>query len=166
MAMAAAAATLTSCQADMDAPALVEPKATMEANTTISEFKTAFADQTVKCPMKDEATQTPYIIHGRVVSSDATGNIYKSIVIQDETAAIALSVNQGSTYTDYRIGQDVVLNATGLYIGYYNGLQQIGWLDEYNGAPSLTFMAWDFFLAHSELNGFPNPDVKYVAQGI
>ncbi len=164
MAMAAAAATLTSCQADMDAPALVEPKATMEANTTISEFKTAFADQTVKCPMKDEATQTPYIIHGRVVSSDATGNIYKSIVIQDETAAIALSVNQGSTYTDYRIGQDVVLNATGLYIGYYNGLQQIGWLDEYNGAPSLTFMAWDFFLAHSELNGFPNPDVKYVAQ--
>lgn len=155
---------MTSCQADMDAPALVEPKATMEANTTISEFKTAFADQTVKCPMKDEATQTPYIIHGRVVSSDATGNIYKSIVIQDETAAIALSVNQGSTYTDYRIGQDVVLNATGLYIGYYNGLQQIGWLDEYNGAPSLTFMAWDFFLAHSELNGFPNPDVKYVAQ--
>lgn len=155
---------MTSCQADMDAPALVEPKATMEANTTISEFKTAFADQTVLCPMKDAETQTPYIIHGRVVSSDATGNIYKSIVIQDETAAIALSVNQGSTYTDYRIGQDVVINATGLYIGYYNGLQQLGWLDEYNGAPSLTFMPWNLFLAHSEINGFPNPDVKYVTK--
>lgn len=163
MAMAAAV-SVSSCQADMDAPALVEPKATMEANTTISEFKTAFADQTVLCPMKDEATQTPYIIHGRVISSDATGNIYKSIVIQDETAAIALSVNQGSTYTDYRIGQDVVVNATGLYIGYYNGLQQLGWYDLYNGAPSLTFMPWDIFLAHSELNGFPNNDVKYVAQ--
>lgn len=155
---------ITSCQADMDTPALVEPKATMEANTTISEFKTAFADQTVLCPMKDEETQTPYIIHGRVVSSDATGNIYKAIVIQDETAAITLSVNQGSTYTDYRIGQDVVVNATGLYIGYYNGLQQLGWYDLYNGAPSLTFMPWDIFLAHSELNGFPDPDVKYVAQ--
>lgn len=163
MAMAAAV-SVSSCQADMDAPALVEPKATMEANTTISEFKTAFADKTVLCPMKDEATQTPYIIHGRVVSSDATGNIYKSIVIQDETAAIALSVNQGSTYTDYRIGQDVVVNATGLYIGYYNGLQQLGWYDLYEGAPSLTFMPWDIFLAHSELNGFPNNDVKYVAQ--
>lgn len=155
---------ITSCQADMDTPALVEPKATMEANTTISEFKTAFADQTVLCPMKDEETNTPYIIHGRVVSSDATGNIYKAIVIQDETAAITLSVNQGSTYTDYRIGQDVVVNATGLYIGYYNGLQQLGWYDLYNGAPSLTFMPWDIFLAHSELNGFPDPDVKYVAQ--
>ena len=163
MAMAGAV-SVSSCQADMDAPALVEPKATMEANTTISEFKTAFADKTVLCPMKDEATQTPYIIHGRVISSDATGNIYKSIVIQDETAAIALSVNQGSTYTDYRIGQDVVVNATGLYIGYYNGLQQLGWYDLYEGAPSLTFMPWDIFLAHSELNGFPNNDVKYVAQ--
>lgn len=154
--------SMTSCQADMDAPELVEPKATMEANTTISDFKTAFADQTVLCPMKDEATQTPYIIKGRVISSDATGNIYKSIVIQDETAALALSINQGSTYTDYRLGQEVVLNATGLYIGYYNGLQQIGWLDEYNGSPSLTFMSWSMFQAHSELNGFPNQDVKYV----
>lgn len=164
MAMTASAAMMTSCQADMDAPALVEPKATMEANTTISDFKTAFADQTVLCPMKDAETQTPYIIHGRVISSDATGNIYKSIVIQDETAALALSVNQGSTYTDYRIGQEIVLNATGLYIGYYNGLQQIGWLDEYNGEPSLTFMAWNYFLAHSEKNGFPNDDVVYVGQ--
>lgn len=162
--MTASAAMMTSCQADMDAPALVEPKATMEANTTISDFKTAFADQTVLCPMKDAETQTPYIIHGRVISSDATGNIYKSIVIQDETAALALSVNQGSTYTDYRIGQEIVLNATGLYIGYYNGLQQIGWLDEYNGEPSLTFMAWNYFLAHSEKNGFPNDDVVYVGQ--
>ncbi len=164
MAMAAAAASLTSCQADMDTPALVEPVATMEANTTLSEFKTAFADQTVLCPMKDEETQTPYIIKGRVISSDATGNIYKSIVIQDETAALAISINQGSTYTDYRIGQEVVINATGLYIGYYNGLQQIGWFDLYNGESSLTFLSWDMFLAHSEKNGFPNPDVKYVAQ--
>lgn len=160
----AAAAGLASCQADMDTPALQEPVATMKANTTISDFKTEFADKTVKCPMKDEESQTPYIIHGRVVSSDASGNIYKSIVIQDETAAIALSVNQGSTYTDYRIGQEVVLNVTGLYIGYYNGLQQVGWFDLYNGEPSLTFMAWDLFLAHSEKNGFPNPDVQYVDQ--
>lgn len=156
---------LSACQADMDAPAFVAPVATMEANTTILDLKSQFANQSVLCPMKDEATQTPYIIHGRVVSSDATGNIYKSIVLQDETAAIALSVNQGSTYTYYPIGQEVVLNVTGLYIGYYNGLQQIGWLGEpYNGETQLGFMAWDLFLGHSEKNGFPNPDVKYVAQ--
>lgn len=164
LAVAASAAALTSCQADMDAPALVAPKATMVPNTTILELKNTFADKTLQCPMKDEESKTPYIIHGRVVSSDATGNIYKSIVIQDETAAIALSVNQGSTYTDYRLGQEVVLNVTGLYVGYYNGLQQIGWLGEYKGAKSLTFMSWSYFLEHSELNGFPDDDVKYVDQ--
>lgn len=164
LAATALAGALSSCQADMDAPALVEPKATMVPNTTILELKNTFADQTLQCPMKDESSKTPYIIHGRVISSDATGNIYKSIVIQDETAAIALSVNQGSTYTDYRLGQEVVLNVTGLYVGYYNGLQQIGWLGEYKGAKSLTFMSWSYFLEHSELNGFPNDDVKYVDQ--
>lgn len=165
MAITAAMAAMTSCQADMEVPALEEPKATMVPNTTLADFKTAFADQTVLCPMKDAATETPYIIHGRVISSDATGNIYKSIVIQDETAALAISVNQGSTYAQYRIGQEVVINATGIYIGYYNGLQQLGWYDLYDGAPSLTFMPWDIFRGHSEMNGFPNPNVQYIAQG-
>ena len=161
---AAALFGLAACQADMDAPALKEPVASMTPNTTLAEFKTAFADQTVLCPMKDEATNTPYIIHGRVISSDATGNIYKSIVIQDETAALAISVNQGSTYTDYRLGQEIVVNATGIYIGYYNGLQQLGWYDTYEGAPSLTFLPWSIFQGHTELNGFPNQDFKYVSQ--
>lgn len=155
---------LASCQADMDAPELVAPVATMTANTTIADLKTTFDGQIVQCPMKDEDTQTPYIIHGRVISSDATGNIYKALVIQDETAAISLSINQGSTYNEYRLGQEVVLNVTGLYVGEYNGLQQIGWLGDYNGEPQVTFMAWSEFLSHSELNGFPNNNVQYVNQ--
>lgn len=161
----AAVAGLTSCQADMDAPELVAPVATMQANTTILELKTAFENKTELVGWKDADTETPYIIHGRVISSDATGNIYKSLVIQDETAALTFSVNQGSTYTDYPIGQEVVVNVTGLYMGYYRGLQQIGWLSTpYDDTPQLGFMAWDLFLGHSEKNGFPNPDVKYVTQ--
>lgn len=162
--MTASVAMVTSCQADMDAPELVAPVATMTPNTTIADLKTTFANQIVECPMKDEDTQTPYIIHGRVISSDATGNIYKSLVIQDETAAIALSINQGSTYNEYRLGQEVMLNVTGLYVGEYNGLQQIGWLGDYNGEPQVTFMAWSEFLSHSELNGFPNNNVEFVSQ--
>lgn len=158
-----AAVALTSCQADMEEPAYTVPVATMHANTTISDLKTEFAGKSVLCPMKDEANQTPYIIKGKVISSDASGNIYKSLVIQDETAAIALSINYGSMYVEYRIGQEVVLNVTGLYIGYYRGLQQIGWLGTpYDGETQLGFMAWDLFRAHSEMNGAPNQDVEYV----
>lgn len=156
---------LASCQADMDVPELEVPVATMQANTTIFELKQKFSGQTVLCPMKDEATQTPYIIKGRVISSDATGNIYKSIVIQDETSAMPISVNQGQTYTFYRLGQEVVLNVTGLYIGYYNGLMQLGTLGEpYKGEEQLTFMPWSLFQGHVEKNGLPTDEVKYVAQ--
>lgn len=161
--MAVAMVALSGCQAEMNEPALTAPVAKNKANTTILDFKKAFLNQSVLCPMKDADSKTPYIIHGRVISSDASGNIYKSIVIQDETAAIPLSVNQGSTYVDYRIGQEVVIDCTGLWIGYYNGLQQLGWLGEpYNGETQLGFMAWDLFLGHSEKNGFPVPETKNV----
>lgn len=166
--LAACLATLvlTSCQGDMKDPSLEAPKATKVANTTIADLKTAFAGKTILCPMKDEASKTPFIIHGRVVSSDASGNIYKAIVIQDETAAITISVNQSSTYAEYRLGQEIVMDVTGLYIGYYNGLQQIGWLGSpYNGEAQLTFMSWDMFKGHSEMNDFPNPNVQSIEEG-
>lgn len=157
-----ASAAFTGCQADMDAPEMETPVATMAANTTIADFKTAFANEDAKVvPLKDDGN--PYIIHGRVVSSDASGNIYKSLVIQDETAALAISLNQSSTYVEYRIGQDVVMNVTGLYMGKYRGLQQLGWLGTpYDGTPQLGFMAYDLFLGHSEKNGLPDQEIRYV----
>lgn len=155
-----------SCQNNYDAPGLEIPETGLRANTTISELKQAFGDElAVKLPYKDEATKTPYLIHGRVVSSDANGNIYKSIVIQDETAAMAFSVNQSSMYTDYRLGQDVVVDVTGLWMGQYNNLVQIGELGEYNGEPQITFMAYAKFNEHVYKSGLPDYDVKYVRYG-
>ena len=96
-------------------------------------------------------------IKGRVVSSDETGNIYKSLVIQDETAALAISINQSTLYTTYRLGQEIVIKATGMYIGKYNGLQQLGYPEWYaqGNAWEATFMALELFQEHAELNGFP-----------
>lgn len=157
-----AAAGMASCQADMDEPGLEVPVATMTPNTTLSELKTLFGDQTAMiCPEKED--NTPYIVHGRVISSDASGNIYKSLVIQDDTAALAISLNQSSTYVDYRIGQEIVMNVTGLWIGQYRGLIQLGTLgSSYDGVPQLNFMPYDEFLEHSEKNGLPDPTTKYV----
>lgn len=157
---------LASCQDDYDAPDLIVPQATLEPTATIAELKAAFGDElAVKLPLKDQDAGIPYIIRGRVISSDASGNIYKSIVIQDETSAIALSVNQGSMYLDYRLGQEVVINATDMWFGMYNNYIQFGMLGEYNGAPQITFMAYDLFKAHTQLNGLPNQDFKYVKYG-
>lgn len=176
MAAMAAAIMLGGCQNDVDAPDMVIPAATMQANTTISELKSDPAIWTevdgqdsnngaMLCPYKDESTKTPYIIKGRVISSDASGNVYKSLYIQDETGAITFSINQSDMNSAYHIGQEIVVNVTGLYIGKYAGLKQIGWMSYYNSTPQVGFMAYELFKDHSELNGLPNTGMTYVNYG-
>ncbi|MDE7462483.1 MAG: hypothetical protein K2M88_04905 [Muribaculaceae bacterium] len=163
---AAISGALTGCQDSFDEPALEVPQATLIPNTTLAEFKAEFGDEVaVLTPYKDGETETPYILKGRVISSDASGNIYKSLVIQDETGALAFSINQSSMYVDYRLGQEVVINATDLWMGQYNSLLQMGWLGQYNGTPQITFMAYDIFNNHTEKNGLPNQDFKTINFG-
>lgn len=162
---AAAMGTMTSCQNHFDEPELTVPVATMEANTTIAELKTIFQGElALECPVKDEETGEHYIVKGRVISSDATGNIYQTLVIQDETAALPFTIRRASLYDEYHIGQEIVVDLTGLWVGRYNNLFQIGWLGEpYQGSPQLTFMDYDIFASHTQLNGLPNLNVKYIA---
>lgn len=160
------AGALGGCQADMDTPALETPVATLEANTSILDLKTAYEGKSEVVGFKPGTDAEHIVIKGRVVSSDASGNIYKSLVIQDETAALAFSLNQSSMYVDYRLGQEVLVDMTGLNIGYYRGLQQVGAPGEpYNGTPQLGFMSYDYWLRHSQMNGLPDPACDYVRVG-
>ncbi|MCM1004877.1 MAG: DUF5689 domain-containing protein [Prevotella sp.] len=157
-------ASLTSCQNDFDLPPIDEPVASLEANTTIAELKARYwqdAANYYETVIKQD--EKDVIIKGRVISSDATGNIYKSLVIQDETGALAFSINQTGMSNNYRVGQEVVVNVTDLGIGKYAALQQIGGYGEYNGTPQVSFMDYTLFQNHTELNGFPNPECKYVS---
>ena len=124
----AATAGLTGCKDDFDTPPVNVPVATMQPNSTIAQVKADLWDDAtnyaVLVPQKADGSD--YIVHGRVISSDASGNIYKSLVIQDETGALPFSVNQNSMYNTYRIGQEIVVNLTGAYIGKYAGYEQIG----------------------------------------
>lgn len=153
---------LMSCQDDVDAPAISDPVATWTPNMTIEEFKTLYWDDATNYidTVRLNDAGEHIIIAGRVISSDASGNIYKSLVIQDETAALALSINANSLYTDLRVGQEVVIDVTDMYVGKYNGLQQLGFPEWYaaGNAWEATFMPKEFFLAHSQLNGLPQPD--------
>lgn len=158
---------LASCQSDMDAPGLQDPKASLTPNTTILELKNLFSatDKVNEIGTKENGEH--YIIHGRVVSSDASGNIYKQLCIQDESASLLFSINQRSMYVDNRMGQDVVVDMTGLQMGYYRGQLQVGYPDGslYDGMPQMGRMAWSFWLQHAERNGLPNNDFKKVRIG-
>lgn len=158
------AAALTGCQNHFDDPGLITPVAEMVPNTTIAEFKDAFENQPNQlCPYKDEATKTPWIIKGRVISSDATGNIYQSLYIQDETSAMTFAVRRAGLYDYYHLGQEIVVNLTDLWVGQYNYLMQIGWLGESStGVEQMSRVDFTVFQQHVELNGVPVTEVEYI----
>lgn len=159
------AVSFAGCQNDFDDPVITAPTATMKANTTIAEVKKTFMnDNAVQVPAKENGEH--YIIHGRVISSDASGNIYKALVIQDETAALTFSINRASLYNYWHVGQELVIDLTNLWIGKYNNLLQIGMLgDPYDGVDQLTFIDFDIFYSHVEMNGFPKTEVDLVEYG-
>ncbi len=66
-------------------------------------------------------------IAGIVIADDRTGNFYKSIVIDDGNAAIALSIDVSSgLYTDYPVGRKIYVKCKGLALGTYGGTPQLG----------------------------------------
>jgi len=159
----AAAMGVASCQDDIAKPASAYevPKATLQANTTIMEVKEKFwKNETPYCeeiPVKENGEH--YIISGRVISADREGNVFKCLYLRDETAAIPISINTYNLWLTYRVGQEIVLDLTGMYIGRYAGLLQLGfpkWKDSANNFEP-TFMAPEFFDEHRQLNGLPEP---------
>lgn len=155
-----------SCQDDIDAPEPKVPVATKKANTTIFDLKKEFWDDATNY-IKEIGTKpdgSHYIVAGRVITSDEGGNIFKALTIQDETAALTFSINRYNLFLDYRVGQEIVVDLTGMHIGKYNGLQQIGWPQFYEAgnAWEASFMAPEIFYEHIELNGMPEPDKVIV----
>lgn len=73
---------------------------------------------------------TDVVIEGYVVSSDKSGNIYKSISIQDKpenpTSAIKISIDATNLYAKYNVGRKIYVKLKGLAVGYSFGSVQIG----------------------------------------
>jgi hypothetical protein len=158
-ALLGAAGFLSSCQDDFDNINTQAPSASLTANTTIAEVKARYWDDATNYATKIEANEdgSHVIVKGRVISSDEASNVFKSLVIQDETAALAFSINSYNLYLKYRRGQEIVVDLTDMYIGKYNGLQQMGMPEWYaqGNAFEVTFMGPETFTRHAELNGWP-----------
>lgn len=95
---------------------------TMTPNTTIAELKALYKTSPVKIDKN-------LIIGGQVVSEDRTGNIYKSLYIQDATGGIELKIGKSGLYNDYKLGQWIYVKCSGLTLGAYNGMLQLGYKD-------------------------------------
>ena len=65
-------------------------------------------------------------IKGVVTGNDAEGNIYNEIALQDETGGILVCIAQGGLCGQLQVGQEVLIDLGGLYIGAYRSQPQIG----------------------------------------
>ncbi|WP_209388542.1 DUF5689 domain-containing protein [Chryseobacterium sp. RR2-3-20] len=107
------------------------------ANTSLKELREKYtlnnpnnnayvfpADNTPNDPSDD------LYIQGYVSSTDETGNIYKTIYIQDAlkdpTHGFTISVDAVSTYTKFPQGSKIYVKINGLAVGVYGGVVQLG----------------------------------------
>lgn len=135
IALAFLALTLGSCMGDGYAdPDLTDkvPAAPWGNNSlreknviSIADLKTQFAtiinsDNGYKLIEKD------MMIKAVVTGNDVSGNIYNQVSVQDASSAIIIAIN-GSGLSGYLpVGQEILVNLKGLYIGNYRKLPQIG----------------------------------------
>ncbi len=132
--MAAIVLGFTSCYNDFDDPApakvWTEEDFANETLISIKDFKQLFYDVygngAASLGKTLEITED-YVIHGKVISSDQAGNIYKSVYIYDEDSESAIELKlMVSNYVFYHPGQEIFVKTKGLAIGCYRYMLSVG----------------------------------------
>ena len=136
IALAFLALTLGSCMGDGYAdPDLTDkvPAAPWGNNSlreknviSIADLKTQFASVVNSSSDAYKLIEKDMMIKAVVTGNDVSGNIYNQVSVQDASGAIIVGIN-GSGLSGYLpVGQEILINLKGLYIGNYRKLPQIG----------------------------------------
>ncbi len=115
--------SLTQCiDKEFDSPPLDGPTVDVpdEAVITIDQMMEQFS---VGNPVALDAGS---YLRGVVVGSDKSGNIFKTLIIQDETAGIAIIIDDTDLFDTYFVGREVYIKLDNLYLGDFNNLPQLG----------------------------------------
>ena len=105
-------------------PEYIEPRYELKEYQTLLSIEDLKARHTIGGA--PTAVNDDVVIRGIVVADDESGNIYKSIYIQDETGGVNLAIDQVNMYNIMPVGQEVFVEMKGLFIGDYNGGYQVG----------------------------------------
>lgn len=147
--------SLNSCQDKWDEPEFNIPKYDgPAANKTIQDIIDIYNEKGEMDSICHNGET--FIVKAVVVSSDEGGNFYKSMVVQDETAAIQIQINKTGLYNFYPVGQTVYIDCKGLVVGNYHGVYQIGWI--YQG--SIGRIDGSFLDNYLHKDGIPMKDIS------
>lgn len=158
--LAGAMATVTGCDEDPVLPPMIVPESDLEPNTTILDIKTRYwnDDRNFIDTIGLTDGGEHVIIRGRVTSSDESGNFFKYLTIQDETAALCFSINNYDIFESYHYGQEVFIDMTDMEIGKYSSEFLVGKAEWYDSGNTWEAGRMDITTLndHAELNGLPD----------
>ncbi len=126
------AAAMSSCADNWEQPPMSVPEFPegTKATITIKELKEKYwqdvdmyGTDVTALPDGSDA-----VIIGNIISTTTPGNIYKSLYLQDATGAICIGIDTTAVSVAYPQGMKMAVNVTGLTIGRYNGMMQLGQL--------------------------------------
>lgn len=119
---------------------------------SIAELKTKYYSVINSSTDMNKVIDEDIQIKARVTGNDIQGNIYQQVSIQDETGAIIVGISKGGLNGELAIGQEILINLKGLYIGAYRKQGQIG--APYNsGIGRMAYYTWE---AHYKAIGTPD----------
>ena len=138
------AITIISCVEDgeFDVPNITVEEPNIIANSNISAIKSALqqeynASGDLIYTFYDNENNPTYV-EGYVVSTDAAGNFYKKIIIQDNaenaTAGIEVILNKTSLNETYELGRKVYIKLDGLTVSYDDG-ESANYINPTNSIP-------------------------------
>jgi DNA/RNA endonuclease YhcR with UshA esterase domain len=144
--------SFSSCRkGGFDEPPIVGTNPDIVSNTLIANLKSLYTGQSLR--IEDDL-----IIEGVVIADDKSGNFFKSLVIQDQTAGILILLDAIGLYNNYPIGRKVFIRCKDLYLGEFNGLIQLGGgVDANNSLIRLNETLIDQHLVRGPLNQTVNP---------
>ncbi len=110
---------LNACIKKFDSPPIYS-RTSLQANTSIrSLYDSHLAGNTEKFVDNE-------IITGIITANDANDNFYKTIVIQDSTAAITIRLDGFGLSAQFPLGMRVMVKLNGMWMGEYGGMLQLG----------------------------------------
>ena len=122
---------LTACMADSfddpNTPAedVFGNKAITETNViTIADLKAMYSSTIKNSGMKEVTDDIK--IKGTVTGNDIEGNIYNEVVIDDGTGAFIICIAQGGLFGTLPVGQEILVDLKGLYVGAYGQQGEVG----------------------------------------
>lgn len=131
---------------------------------TIANLKSMYSSTVFNSTNSYKEITTEMQIKGRVMGNDIGGNIYNEIAIDDGTGAILICISQGGLAGFLPVGQEILVDLKGLYIGGYGKQPEIGTpYTNKSGNTYVSRMSRYTWATHYKLIGTPDAS-KVVAE--